>query len=84
MEILEHQPDVGLMFTDVGLPGTNGRALAETATAARPGLKVVYTSGYAGATIANLGLLEPNVRFLPKPFGIESLAKILRAALDDA
>ncbi len=84
MEILEQQPDIGLMFTDVGLPGMNGCALAEAAKATRPALKVVFTSGYARAAIANLGLLEPNVRFLPKPFGIESLAKTLRAALDGA
>ena len=83
LAILEEQADIRLLFTDVGLPGMNGSALAAAAIAARPALKVVFTSGYARTAIANLGLLGPNMRFLPKPFRVESLAQILRAALDE-
>jgi PAS domain S-box-containing protein len=80
--VLEAHPDIRLLFTDVGLPGRNGRELAERAKAIRPDVKLVFTSGYARAAIGNLGLLERGVLFLPKPFRIESLAHILRSALD--
>jgi FixJ family two-component response regulator len=71
-----------LLFTDVGLPGMNGRELADNATAKLPGVKVVFTSGYA-RTVAGLGLPERGVQFLPKPFRIGSLAHVLRSALDE-
>jgi PAS domain S-box-containing protein len=79
---LDTHPDIMLMFTDVGLPGMNGRELADAALANRPDLKVVFTSGYARTAIVNLGLLERGVNLLPKPFRIENLARILRSALD--
>jgi PAS domain S-box-containing protein len=79
---LDSHPEISLLFTDVGLPGRNGRELADRAKTIRPDLKLVYTSGYARAAIGNLGLLERGVLFLPKPFRIESLAHILRSAMD--
>jgi PAS domain S-box-containing protein len=82
--ILDARPDISLLFTDVGLPGMNGRDLADYAKAIRPELKIVFTSGYARSAIGNLGLLERGVLFLPKPFRIESLAQVLRSALDAA
>ena len=84
LAILDARPDIQLLFTDVGLPGMNGRELADKASAGRPDLRVVYTSGYAKTAIASLGLLERGVRFLPKPFRIGSLAQTLRSALDAA
>ena len=83
LAILDARPDISLLFTDVGLPGISGRELAAAATDARPGLKVVFTSGYARSAVASLGLLEPGVRFVSKPFRVEALAQMLRAALDD-
>jgi PAS domain S-box-containing protein len=80
--VLDANPEIRLLFTDVGLPGRNGRELAERVRAMRPDVKLVFTSGYARAAIGNLGLLERGVLFLPKPFRIESLAHILRSALD--
>src|SRR5664279_4593473 len=82
LAILDEHPEIALLFTDVGLPGVNGRELADRATAKRPDLKLVFTSGYAKTTIASLGLLECGVMFLPKPFRIESLAQMLRSSLD--
>ena len=74
MGILETRQDIRLLFTDVGLPGMNGRELADRARGKWPDLKIVFTSGYARTAIANLGLLERGVLFLPKPFRLESLA----------
>jgi PAS domain S-box-containing protein len=80
--MLDARPDIRLLFTDVGLPGKNGRELAGRAKSIRPDLRCVFTSGYAKAAVTNMGLLERGVLFLPKPFRIESLAHILRSALD--
>jgi CheY-like chemotaxis protein len=84
LAILDARPDIRLLFTDVGLPGMNGRELADSATAKLPGIKVIFTSGYARTAVAGLGLPERGVQFLPKPFRIGSLAHVLRSALDEA
>ncbi len=84
LALLDARVDIRLLFTDVGLPGTNGRDLADAARAGGRDLKVVFTSAYARTAIGKLGLLEDGVLILPKPFRIESLARLLRAALDEA
>ena len=84
LALLDKRPDIRLLFTDVGLPGMSGREVADRASASRPGLKVVFTSGHASATVSTLGIFEDDVHFLPKPFRIEGLAHILRSALDAA
>jgi PAS domain S-box-containing protein len=81
LAILKGRPDIELLFTDVGLPGMNGRELADAALSGQPHLKVVFTSGYARTAIANLGLLNRGVHLLPKPFRIETLARLLRSVL---
>jgi PAS domain S-box-containing protein len=82
LAILHAQPDIRLLFTDFGLPDKTGRELADAALTSHPDMKIIYTSGYARSGIANLGLLEIGVHFLPKPFRIDGLARILRLALD--
>jgi PAS domain S-box-containing protein len=82
LAILDARPDIALLFTDVGLPGINGRELSETARSARTDLKVVFTSGYARSAIVGLGLSERGTPILHKPFRIEALARMLRSALD--
>jgi PAS domain S-box-containing protein len=82
MVVLGANPDIRLLFTDVGLPGMNGPELAARAKTIRPDLKVVFTSGYPRTAIGNLGLLERGVLFLPKPFLVERFAQMLRSALD--
>jgi PAS domain S-box-containing protein len=83
LAILERRSDIRLLFTDVGMPGMNGRELADAARANGRDLKVVFTTGYARTAIVKLGLVEGGVHLLPKPFRIESLARLLRAALDE-
>jgi signal transduction histidine kinase len=84
LRLLERQPQVDVLFTDVGLPGgMNGPQLAEAARLRRPDLKVVYTTGYARNATVHGGLLEPGTRLLPKPFSYVELATKIRAVLDD-
>ncbi len=83
LDILAREERIDLLFTDIGLPGgMNGRQLADAARAARPALKVVYTTGYARNAIVHGGVLDPGMEMLPKPFGHAALAAKIRAILD--
>jgi PAS domain S-box-containing protein len=84
LEILDRQPDVRLLFTDIGLPGTmNGRQLSDEARHRRPNLKVVLTTGYTEDTVINSRRLERGVSLIMKPFSFSDLTKKIREALDD-
>ncbi len=78
LAVLEAHEDIGLLFTDVGLPGNmNGRQLAAVAAERRPNLKVLFTTGYTANAIVHHGVLDPGVNFIGKPFSIAALgAKI--------
>ncbi len=81
LRLLQSAMRVDLLVTDVGLPGLNGRQLADAARQLRPDLKVLFMTGYAeNATIAN-GFLEPGMRMITKPFAIEALATRIRDML---
>jgi signal transduction histidine kinase/ActR/RegA family two-component response regulator len=74
---------IDLLFTDVGLPGgVNGRALADAARSAQPGLKVLFTTGYTRNAILHDGLLDHGVHFIAKPFSLDALAAKIREVLD--
>jgi len=74
---------IELLLTDVVMPGMNGRELAERLAATRPGLRVLFTSGYGEEVIARHGVVEPGVRLLQKPFALPQLAGLVRSALQD-
>jgi CheY-like chemotaxis protein len=75
LEILARNPDVRLLFTDVGLPGgMNGRQLAEVALQQSPKLKVLFTTGYARNAIVHDGRVDPGVQLITKPFTYAALA----------
>jgi len=71
-----------LLFTDVMMPGMNGRELAEAARALRPGLPVLFTSGYTEEALGQQGTLEEGVHILNKPYRRGVLAAKLREVLD--
>jgi len=82
LEVLERDPDVSLLFTDVVMPGSiGGRALAEKAMQMRPGLKVLFASGYFEGALVGKGDLDIDVQFLTKPYIKRELAKKIEEAL---
>ncbi len=74
---------VDLLFTDVVLPGRTGRALATEAGELRPGLKILFTTGYSRNAIVHHGRLDAGVRLLQKPFTFDQLADRVREVLDE-
>jgi CheY-like chemotaxis protein len=82
--ILRAPGQIDLLFTDVVLPkGISGPELARRGLRERPGLKVLYMSGYTGDAIGRNGLLEEGVHLLSKPFPRAELARMVRNVLDD-
>ena len=73
-----------LLFTDVVMPDMNGRQLAEKAGETRPGLKVLFTTGYTRNAIVLNGMLDADVAFIAKPFTVEQIARKVRRVLDGA
>ncbi len=83
LQVLDAHPELRLLFTDVGLPGgMNGRQLADEAILRRPGIKVLFTTGYARNAIVHHGRLDPGVEVIFKPFTYSDLAAKLRKAFE--
>src|SRR3546814_15129614 len=78
LEMLTIQPRIDMLFTDVVMPGINGRDLADRARACRPGLKILYTTGYTRNAIGHNGMLDPGASFLPNPFPLAHPAAKVR------
>jgi PAS domain S-box-containing protein len=81
LTLLDRHPDIALLFTDVVMPEVNGRQLADEALRRRPGLKVLFTTGYSRNALENDGVLDPDVHLIGKPFTLEELALRVRAVL---
>jgi PAS domain S-box-containing protein len=82
LEMLRQDDEVELLFTDVVMPGElAGRALAAKAMEMRPGLKVLFASGYFEGVLVGKGELEADVQFLPKPYRKQELARKLEEVL---
>jgi signal transduction histidine kinase len=83
LPLLDQHPEVRLLFTDVALPGgMTGRQLADEAERRHPGLKILYTTGYARNAIVHQGRLDPGVELIVKPFTSAALAARIRQLLD--
>jgi signal transduction histidine kinase/ActR/RegA family two-component response regulator len=81
LERLGQRPEISILLTDVIMPGSNGRQLADAALALRPDLKVIYMTGYTRNAIVHNGTLDAGTRLLTKPFTLEQLDRELRDAL---
>ena len=82
LAILQERADIALLFTDVVMPGgMNGRQLADAALRLRPGLKVLFTSGYTENAIVHHGRLDRGVQLLAKPYRAVDLARKLKMLL---
>jgi hypothetical protein len=84
LQIIETAARIDLLITDVGLPGLNGRQLADAARIARPDLKVLFITGYAHNAAVGSGLLAPGMEIITKPFAIEALAMRIRGMVESA
>ena len=83
LQLLERNPHVNLLFTDVVLPGgMTGAQLAAQACGRWPKLKVLFTTGYARNAIVHHGRLDPGVHLITKPFTIADLASRVREVLE--
>jgi PAS domain S-box-containing protein len=80
--LLEANPDIALLFTDIVMPGgMNGAELAKKAREIRPGLKVLFTSGYTDNAIVHAGRVDPGIELLSKPYSRDQLATRVRRTL---
>src|ERR1043166_137468 len=84
LKILDQPGPVDLLLTDVVMPGMNGRNLAEAALRRRPGLKVLYMTGYSRTAMVHQGRLDAGVSLMQKPFSQNVLAARVRTMLEEA
>jgi two-component system cell cycle sensor histidine kinase/response regulator CckA len=82
MRIFDENASIDILLTDVVMPGLSGPELTKELTARRPGLKVIYMSGYTDEAIVQHGVLLPGIAFLHKPFTSIVLSRKIRDVLD--
>ena len=80
----EHRGPIHLLVTDVVMPGLTGTGLVASLAKLRPGIPVLYMSGYTESAAIRNGFLEPGAPLLQKPFGPAELARRVRQTLDEA
>ncbi|MDP9087727.1 MAG: PAS domain-containing protein [Pseudomonadota bacterium] len=83
LAFLQSKQPIDLLVTDIGLPGLNGRQIADAARQLRPNFKVLFLTGYAENAALASGFLEPGMSMMTKPFAMEALATRIREILDD-
>ena len=81
LRIAQSPVALDLLLTDVGLPGINGRQLADAARVTRPNLPVLFITGYAGAALDD-AQLEPGMQVLRKPFAFDTLTAQVSELID--
>ncbi len=82
LERLRTMERVDLLVTDIGLPGLNGRQVADAGRALRPDLRVLFMTGYAENAALASGFLEPGMSMITKPFAMEALATQIRTMIE--
>jgi len=81
LKILRSNARIDLLVTDVGLPGMNGRQVADQARETRPDLKILFITGYAESVAISDGFLQPGMEMITKPFDLDHLAQRIRAMI---
>jgi signal transduction histidine kinase len=81
--VANHDGQIDLLLTDVVMPELNGRELADELLASRPGLKVLFTSGYPADTIVRNGIADAGIEFIQKPYLANELAQKIRSLLSE-
>ncbi|MEX2469692.1 MAG: PAS domain S-box protein [Pseudohongiellaceae bacterium] len=84
LDILQSRRRIDLLITDIGLPGLNGRQVAEAARQQRPTLKVLYMTGYAENAALAAGFLEPGMAMMTKPFAMDALSTRIRDIMENS
>jgi CheY-like chemotaxis protein len=84
LEILLSDDRIDLLVTDIGLPGLNGRQIADAARLRRPSLKVLFMTGYAENAAISSGFLLPGMALITKPFAMDTLAARIQDILVQA
>jgi CheY-like chemotaxis protein len=82
LRVLDASSDITMLFTDIVMPGLNGRKLADEALRRWPALKILYTTGYTRNAIIHNGVLDSGVQLVTKPFSLEQLATKVREVLN--
>lgn len=83
LKILQSDARVDMLISDVGLPGgMNGRQMADAGRVKRPGLQVLFITGYAENAVLNNGYLEPGMAVLTKPFSMDTMAERIRSMIE--
>jgi PAS domain S-box-containing protein len=82
LAVLEAAGRIDLLVTDIGLPGLNGRQVADAARILRPALKVLFMTGYAETAAQASGFLEPGMTLITKPFAMDVLASRIREIIE--
>ena len=82
LKLLLSDERIDLLVTDIGLPGLNGRQIADTARLHRPDLKVLFMTGYAANTTLAGGFLPPGMAIMTKPFPLEEFAVRIRGIME--
>jgi two-component system cell cycle sensor histidine kinase/response regulator CckA len=78
----EHQDSIHLIILDVVLPKKNGKEVYEEVKRTRPGIKVLFTSGYTADVIHSKGIVDEGLHFISKPASIRELLQKVRDVLD--
>lgn len=76
-----HQGDIDLLLTDVVMPGVGGAELARRLRETRPGIRILFMTGFSPEAVATHGVLAPDSSLLQKPFTVEELVRRVRAVL---